>query len=120
MKTNKEIIKNTIKILKQKADDRWKEAEEILKLCTKENEFTTTNDEIRVAITYEELCIPIPSEYVPSGQLLKGRIDDLRREAFNYLRMYVNDEGNEPLEKAIELTKRYNEAMGLWIKYIAK
>lgn len=113
-----ENFKSNVEALEKTMTDKWKLAKSILELCTEENDFEKWyKSEIQTTLMYEELGLSIPPEHLSSADMLKERIDDLKRKAFNYLRMYVNDEGDKPLEKAIEITKRYNEAIALWLKY---
>lgn len=113
-----EKFESDLKSLEKNANDKWNRAVEILKLCTDESEFTSWNDrDLQLTIVYEELGIMMRPGHPTSSQMLKNKIDDLRRVAFNYLRMHVNEEGENPLEKAIDTTNRYNKAMELWLKY---
>ena len=92
----------------------WDEVKPILDLCNVETEYTWNDNELAMTMAYENLGLKLPYGHPTSDQMIYERIQDLRRTAFNYLRMHVNEEGENPLDKAIEYTDRYNKAMRLW------
>ena len=109
-------FESDLNTLNKITNDRWDELTPILQYCTKENEYVYSDKEIQLTIMYEELLLPLPIGHPSSRQMIFDRIQDIRREAFNYLRMHVNGEGEDSLNKAIELTENYNKAMELYFK----